>query len=50
MCVRGPSITGRQSLRIREFILPGPGDLFNGRDAMTGHTSSLVTVQKEKRS
>ena len=50
MFVSGPSITGRQSLRIREFILSGRGDLFNGREEITRRTSSLVTVLKEKRS
>ena len=50
MFVSGPSITGRQSLRVREFILSGPGNLFNGRDQITRRTSSLVTVLKEKSS
>jgi hypothetical protein len=48
MFVSGHSITGRQSLRILEFILSGPGDLFSGRDEITRRTSSMVTVLKEK--
>ena len=42
---------GAKSLGTRlDFILSGPRDLFNGRDEITQHTSSLVTVLKEKRS
>ena len=46
MCVRGPKITGKQSLMIRMFILSGPGDLFFGIAIIIHWISVQVTGLK----
>ena len=50
MSVRGPSMTGRQSLSTRALILSGPGDLFVGREVTIWRISSHDTVLKLKSS
>ena len=46
MVVRGPRMTGRQSLMTCILILSGPGDLFVGIDEMMLRTSEQVTCLK----
>ena len=48
--VRGPKMTGRQSLIKRVLNLSGPGALLSSRDIATWRTSSHVTVLRLKSS
>ena len=43
MCVRGPKITGKQSLIILIFSLPGPGDI-----TCSQHLAILEHIIKHK--
>ena len=48
--VKGPKITGRQSLMMRVVTLSGPGDLLNGSDRTVRRTCSHETHLKLKSS
>ena len=46
MSVNGPTITGRQSLKVRMLTLSGPGDLLEGIDNTIHSTCKQVTGVK----